>query len=345
MKNFKELSWDVSEETYRQDKALHYSAISKFKNLGFEAVEHLEDSVDSASIAFGSLVDCMITGNNGDIDRKFYLGENVTPPSNVLCNILKCILEECSYTSLEEMPDTQIYTYLQRFEWGKRWKEATAVSKFKEECSEYFKHLVASKDKIFITQKDYEDALQVVDILKTSPVTKYYFNEDPFNDNIEIFYQLKFKININKVSYKCMPDLIVVIHDKKLIVPVDLKTTSFPEYSFYKSFVKWNYDQQARLYGRILREYMDSDDYFRNFNLATYKFVVISRYTKTPLVWSFKITDEMGGVTTGDITIGDTVFKDPFELGEELNEYIQTQAKYPRNIKLNEPNKIEDWLR
>lgn len=345
MKSFRDISWDVSEDTYRKDESLHYSAISKFKNLGFEAVEHLEDSVDSKSIAFGSLVDCMITGTDRDIQEKFYIGEEVTPPSNILCSILDGLLENSSYKSIEEIPNDIIVQLTKNQGWGKRWKEDTIVLKFKEECSAYYKSLIESNGKIFVTQKDYEDALQVVDTLKTSSATKYYFNKDPFNDNIELLYQLKFKVNINKVSYKCMPDLIVVLHDKKLVVPVDLKTTSFPEYSFYKSFVKWNYDQQARLYWRILREYMDADDYFRDFDLAPYKFIVISRYTKTPLVWSFNVTDEMGGSIKGDITIGDTIFKDPFELGEELNEYIQTQAKYPKGIKINEPNKIEDWLK
>lgn len=340
MKSLRDISWDVSEEVYREDPSLHYSAISKFKNLGFEAVGHTEDKVSSESIAFGSLVDCLLTGTTEEIDRKFYIVKDSSTPSDTLCAILNKLLEVEPYTSIEEIPDNVLYHYIQGSGWGKRWKENTAISKFREECIDYFKLLVESKNKFLIEQKDYEDALQVVDVLKTSPATKYYFNKDPFNDNIELLYQLKFKININKVSYKCMPDLIVVLHDKKLVVPVDLKTTSFPEYNFYKSFVKWNYDQQARLYWRILREYMDADDYFRGFDLASYKFVVINRYTKSPLVWSFTEVDQ-----GGDVTIGETIFKDPFELGEELNEYIKTQAKYPKGIKINEPNKIEDWLK
>ena len=45
-----------------------------------------------------------------------------------------------------------------------------------------------------------------------------------------------------------MPDLLIVNHENKTILPIDLKTSSHEEWDFPKSFVQWNYQIQARLY-------------------------------------------------------------------------------------------------
>ena len=37
-------------------------------------------------------------------------------------------------------------------------------------------------------------------------------------------------------------DEAIVIHDKKIVVPIDLKTSYKPEWDFYKSFIDWRYE-------------------------------------------------------------------------------------------------------
>ena len=49
LKSLKDISWLVTEETYRADKALSYSTISKFKREGFEHLDTLFDKVESSS--------------------------------------------------------------------------------------------------------------------------------------------------------------------------------------------------------------------------------------------------------------------------------------------------------
>ena len=61
LKSLKDISWLVTEETYRADKALSYSTISKFKREGFEHLDTLFDKVESPSLFLGSLVDCLTT--------------------------------------------------------------------------------------------------------------------------------------------------------------------------------------------------------------------------------------------------------------------------------------------
>ena len=137
-----------------------------------------------------------------------------------------------------------------------------------------------------------------------------------------------------------MADLLIVFHDNKLIVPIDLKTSSKPEWDFYKSFIEWGYGCQARLYWRLIRYNMDQDEYFKDFKLADYRFIVINKKTLTPLVWVFDNTQ-----TEGDIILKDgTVIRDPFTVGEELNNYLVNKSIVPNGIDLIKPNKLEDWI-
>ena len=78
--------------------------------------------------------------------------------------------------------------------------------------------------------------------------------------------------------------------------------------------------------------------------LLNYKIVqdiiVINKKTLTPLVWVFDNTQ-----TKGDIILKDgTVLRDPFTIGEELNNYLVNKSIVPNGIDLIKPNKLEDWI-
>ena len=99
-------------------------------------------------------------------------------------------------------------------------------------------------------------------------------------------------------------------------------------------------DIQARLYWRIIRNNMDRDPYFKDFTLADYRFIVANRRTLTPLIWLFESTQNEGDIITKD----NTILRDPFTIGEELNNYLTSNPKVPNNIDLIKPNKIENWI-
>lgn len=134
--------------------------------------------------------------------------------------------------------------------------------------------------------------------------------------------------------------LIIVIHDKKLVVPVDLKTSYKPEYDFPKSFIEWRYDLQSRLYWRIIRYNMDRDPYFKDFKLADYRFIVANKKTLNPLVWVFEKTQS----TESIITKEGKELRHPLVIGSELRRYLDTSAKVPDGIDLVKPNKIDIFI-
>lgn len=342
-KSLRDISWQISEPEYRQDSALSYSTLSRYEREGFNNLDKLFEKIESPSLVFGSAVDTLITGSEEEFNEHFMVAQLDTPPSDTLIIITKRLFEEWSstYSNLTDIPNDVIITTIQDISWNNHWLPATRAKKIKEDCAAYYKLLYLSEGKTILNSYVYQDVLNTVDKLRSSDATRFYFEADnAFDDNIERLYQLKFKATFNGVDYRCMSDLLVVIHDKKLVVPVDLKTSHKPEWDFYKSFTEWRYDIQGRLYWRIIRYNMDQDPYFKDFKLADYRFIVANKKTLTPLVWLFEGTQKMGDIVTKD----NVILRDPFTIGEELNGYLIDRPAVPNGIELVKPNKLEDWL-
>ena len=215
---------------------------------------------------------------------------------------------------------------------------------FKEKASDYYRSLADANGRTVIDSNTYTDITRCCDALKTSVATKFYFNNDAFDTNIEKVYQLKFKATFNDIDYRCMPDLLIVNHENKTILPIDLKTSSHEEWDFPKSFVQWNYQIQARLYWRIIERNIKNDAYFKDFTLLDYLFIVVNRKTITPLVWNFDDTKTYGGIRMRRSDDSVISLEDPFDIGAELHEYLTHSHNVPISIRLNEPNSIVEFI-
>ena len=141
-----------------------------------------------------------------------------------------------------------------------------------------------------------------------------------------------------------MPDLLIINHENKTILPIDLKTSSHEEWDFPKSFVQWNYQIQARLYWRIIERNIKNDAYFKDFTLLDYLFIVVNRKTITPLVWNFDDTKTYGSIRMRRSDDSVISLEDPFDIGAELHEYLTHSHNVPISIRLNEPNSIVEFI-
>lgn len=292
-KSLKELSWNVSEEEYRADEAISYSTISYFEREGYRKLPNLKDKEDTKSLRYGSLVDCLLT----DPDRLndlFYISDQ-SRPSDTISKITEMLFEEWGgvHESIEKIPTDSVLHAIEYTGYYENWKNETRIEKVIKDGAAFYKMLAESANKTIISQVDYDAARYNVSILKTHEFTSKYFTPNPFYP-IEHLYQLKFKIPYKSTGLRCMFDLILVDHKNKSITPCDLKTTGFDEDKFEDSFIKWGYIWQAQLYTHILKETISKDEYFKDFKIETYKFIVINRYNNTPLVWEFKLNHHNG---------------------------------------------------
>jgi hypothetical protein len=346
MKSLREISLPITEEEYRNDGAMHYSTLATFERGGFRSIPTLFDKKESPSLLFGSMVDTMVTDGMTAFGNTYFVADLPTS-SDVIINIVKSLfaLYKDEYYSLNDISDAKILAIADQTDWGKTWKSTTKVSKIREGGTEYYKLLYLAGDKTIVSSELYSQAYACMMALKTSPATKELFaDDDPFSPEVEHLYQLKFKQEFEGIPYSCMADLIVVFHDRKIIIPCDLKTSSHTEEDFYKSFVDWSYMIQARLYWRIIKKTLEQDDYFKDFKLLDYHFIVVNRTTLTPLVWVYSDTQALGTLRYG---INNQIeCRDPFTIGKELDYYLKNpNVKMPINIHVDKPNNLKDWLK
>lgn len=345
MMSFKDISWQVTEKEYRADPALSYSTIARYEREGFNNLSKLFDKIESPSLTFGSCVDSIITGGEEEFNERFMIAQIDNLPSDTLVIITKRLFNAFKdiYHNLIDIPEAAILNTIEDIQWNNHWLPKTRVKKIKEDCAEYYSLLYLAGDKTIISTATYNDVINAVNSLKSSPATKFFFEPNNlFDDRIERFFQLKFKATFEGVDYRCMADEIVILKEKKVVIPVDLKTSSHTEWDFYQSFVDWSYMIQARLYWRIIRANMNKDPYFKDFELAPYKFIVVNKKTLTPLVWNYEDTKETGTLTYGKNN--QIICRDPFIIGKELKEYLDNIHKVPNGISLDKPNSLKEWL-
>ena len=342
-KSLYDISWQVSEEKYRADKALSYSTLAKYEREGFNNLDKLFDRVETPSLTFGSAVDSIITGGQKEFDERFMVAEFPSIPDSII-KIVKSLYKQYAgeNRSLLDISDNSIIRETESQGYQMNWKPETRAKVIKEKGSEYYNLLFVAGDRCILDTKTHQDVCNAVRALKESESTKFYFAEDNPFDDIERFYQLKFKGEFDGITYRNMADLIIVNHKEKWIKPVDLKTSSHTEWDFYKSFVDWRYDIQARLYWAIIRQNMDKDKYFKDFKLLDYDFIVVNRRTLTPLVWTCPFTQALGTLTFGEG--GHIKYRSPFEIGEELHYYLSSRPKVPKGISDTGANDLKEWL-
>lgn len=342
-KSLRDISWQVDEKTYRADPALSYSTLSRYEREGFNNLDKLFDRIESPSLTFGSAVDAQITGGDEEFNANFMVADFPTLP-DAMVQLVKAVFSvyKDKYTDIREIPNNLLLSAISGISWNNHWRPDTRANKIKEDGEVYYRLLYMAGDKTVLSSQTYNDVSNAVSKLKSSDATRFYFEADsPFDDNIERLYQLKFKAVLNGVPYRCMADELIVFHKEKVVVPIDLKTSSKPEWDFHKSFIEWRYDLQARLYWRIIRKVMDEDPYFKDFKLADYNFIVINKKTLQPLVWKCPFTQAIVSLPLKD---GKIVLRDPEEIGRELFDYLDRRPPVPNEIELTKPNDLLKWI-
>lgn len=342
-KKLYDISWQVDEETYRADEALSYSTIARFAREGFNKLDSLFDRVETPSLTFGSAVDALITGGQEEFDERFMVAD-FPPVTDSVLKMVKAAFEKWNgqYRTLNDVPTQNLIELSEELNYQLNWKPETRAKVIREQGNEYYSLMYAAGDKKIVDTTTKEEIDNAVTALKDSAATRFFFANNVFDQRFTWEYQLKFKAKLEGVDYRCMADLLLVDHEKKIVYPIDLKTSSHTEWDFFESFVQWRYDIQARLYWRIIRFNMDLDPVYKDYTLADYRFIVVNKKTLTPLVWIFEDTQKSGTLTYGKNK--QIELEDPFTLGNSLANYLSSRPAVPTGIKEAGDNNLINWL-
>lgn len=337
-KELNQISLQISEPEYRQRPELSYSTLSTYEKTGFNGLEHLFDKKESPSLLLGSVVDTILTGGEDEFQSLYtVLDINVTDSGMDICKALLNL--NLPFQTFEEIPEEIVSQtakevgFWQADKWDKkRYSEVLKTGNI----ADYYNVQCAS-DKTVISSELFNTAVAMVNALRESPATCGYFADNDELSPVRRYYQLKFAARFEGVGYRCMSDLIVVDYERKIIYPIDLKTSSHTEWDFEESFCQWNYMIQARLYWRIIRANLLKDDYFKDFSFENYRFIVVNKNTLTPLVWEFPLTKSVGTLVDDN----GKEYRDPFEIGKELQGYLDCKPQVPNGITMEGVNTIK----
>lgn len=348
MKELSDISWNVTEPEYREDPALSYSTLARYEREGkFSSLPTLFEKQTTSSLTFGSMVDVLITGSEEEFANQFVVIDDPNI-SDTLKDITYALVERYpeTTTSFDSIPDEVLAEVGKAHDYYSSDKYASyRVRLIRENCKTYYSLLKLSRNKTIVSPKDVEDARKCVEALRSSKYTKFLFEENnPFDPRFKRYYQLKFKCTDENtgVEYRSMSDLLIVDYERKIIYPYDLKTSSHDEWEFPKSFTKYMYHNQARLYWRNIRQNLDKDDFFKDFLLDDYRFIVVNRKNRKPLVWRFRSTKTYGDLKIQTQTGYTYVWRDPYKIGEELRYYLNNTCELP--IGITEDNDIVEYL-
>lgn len=342
-RSIKTIFWDIPESEYRKDPALSQSTLSTYERKGFSCLDTLFEHEESPSLSFGSAVDSLITGGEREFTERFYISDMPKIPATAE-PIVKAIYSQFhnAYTKLADIPDTELMPILSQmgYKGNTNWGTKAKCDSIKKDGAQYYQTMFMAGDKTILSQDTYNRVFACVRALKDSPQTREYFKDDNPFDDIERVYQQKFKGVLGGITYRGMADLLIVNHKKKVVLPCDLKTSSGREYDFPEHFLQWGYQIQARLYWRLIRQTMDEDPYFKDFELDRFRFIVVNNIDNpTPLVWQFRQT-----MALGTIDVGGHKLRDPEKIGEELTYYLNNRPSVPLGINLDKYNSIEQWF-
>ena len=244
VKELKDIALPWTEEEYRADSALSYSTLATYERGGFHSLNTLFDKKESPSLLFGSVVDCILTDGESVFNERFAVMDyNITDGGINVCKELANRYKE-QYKEFKDIPEVLVSQTAQEVGFWKdpKWNNRRYKEVLNTGDVDIYYQILTNSDKTVISSQLYTEALSAVDALRTSEATKFYFEQDnPFDESIKRYYQLKFKATLDNIDYRCMMDLAVCDYKNKVIYPCDLKTSSHYESEFYKSFIDWNY--------------------------------------------------------------------------------------------------------
>lgn len=260
--------------SYYEEEGLNYSTLAQLdsNNPGQVFRERVERKSFPA-MEKGSVVDCLLTAPDEFNDR-FIITENI-----VLNDNIKDIID-----IIEDYTDENLLSASRHLNFGgKNWSDETILKRIKtEESEKYFNEKKLDTNKIKITQTIYDQASNVIEVLKHHEYSSWIFNPA---SGCEVFYQVPIYWVDKGVRCKALLDIIFIDHNNKLIHPIDLKIKSESKYSFSKSFIRYKYYLQAVWYSRAVVAGFMKDKY-DGYTIKNFKFLVTSfEYPDPPLLY------------------------------------------------------------
>lgn len=279
---------------YRALEALNASMIKLFDTDPVKFFEQFKKgkrkkSVKNTSTIIGDLVDFYLLDCKGDqeefekrLDEKFAMFEDNkgTGQAFILADEIFDIAqqkvdENGVVTSTFESMFSDAFKTVQAAGKYSGKTEEKALEDFNNKALYYYEFLVDNMDKTVIDESLIAKAKKVSDLLQYDEFTENIFKED--TSNIEMFpkFVIEWKYSTlsgRVIDCKSEVDLIKIDHSKKVIYPMDLKTT-YDNENFEYAYLKYRYDLQAAFYTLAI-DYWSKQEGMGDYEIMPMEFIV-----------------------------------------------------------------------
>lgn len=301
----------LTKDNYRKYPAIHYSLLSKLSKDPKGVLSEEKDFSDG--ITFGDALDILLTQGEKEFEEKYCVCK-VDKPTGQMGDFVDAFYK---------LKDSNLAYEVAGF---KRDSITKVLGRFAKEGEDYYNFLVQSEGKQVISYEMYMKVLDAISTLKSHPFTEVYFDKP--RKGIEIKYQVPLLFKIDDSEGKCLLDILVIDHEKKIIYPLDLKSMGDYVNTFPASFMKWNYYLQASFYTYGLKQL------YPDYTIDNFKFIVISSLQlNKPLIYKCSDEDLLVGELGGVNKITNKKIKGWRQLYEDYLWHLNNNLwEYPREV-------------
>lgn len=258
---------------YGQSEYISQSALKKLNVSPKLFKDNLEeDKVETESMIVGRAIDCLITTPD-EFHDEFALSGFDKKPGGKMGQMID-LLYQYDYDGEKEI-FKQAYDEVS---WGQGYNLDRVYESFqKPEVKDFFGFLVKTKDKTVLTQSQYDKAHRIRDQFVGDELLTDWRNQ--FDEELN---QLAIYWEYDGVKMRSLLDFLYVDHEKKLLLPVDLKST-YNATRFDKTARKFRYDIQAISYTMAVMAM--AKELYPGYTVGDFKFIVVDGY-HPPIIYA-----------------------------------------------------------
>ncbi len=335
---------------YKDIQALNQSILKKilYSPVEFKKAQERQNNEESSQdhFVFGTMVDIMLTGTRAEFDEKFIKISEDSYPSDSVVRVVNGVFseivsenpEDTNFFSFDAYSD-KILQHCKYQDYYNNLKDETRVNKILTAGIDYFMLLQNSVGKTMVTDVDYAKAVNCVMALKSDDFTKKYSDKNyPKHspDDLEYLDKVVIMFEYEGLQFKGELDRVMLDHDRKVITPIDFKTTSKSIISFKHEFWKYRYDFQAAVY----RYGLTKQDFIvelmkKGYVMDNFLYIVVEKELTNPPM-CFEVTKDIIhiGLAGGKI---ENTFYEGFTQAVERYIYAENNNKwqYPKEYYVN----------
>ena len=250
---------------YRSYPAINFSSIARLEISPKVYNEQAESSEEREAFIFGGLVDCLLTTPEKFDDD--YGVPILSPPTGQMGIFIGYLLKE----NITENNKKEVLKAAYDYAGFKRDSLTTVLDRFKEYAG-YYEEAVKLKGKIIVSFETYTKAAKIAQEIKEA--YPEFFNP---KEGVEVLWQTPVLFRFLGREFKALVDLLYIDHNKKIVKPIDIKTTGKSIYQFKMSFFQYRYYIQAAIYFRAVKEYIRKDRELKGYKIHGFRFLVAEK--------------------------------------------------------------------